>query len=216
MPQNDLSLDWEQIHRQLDSIKGFLDPDEGRRLFALARDAKGKGPVLEIGSYCGKSAVYLGLGCQTANRFLFSVDHHRGSEEQQPGEEYFDPELYDVKYQVPDSLPCFRQTITRFGLDDVVIPIVGKSEIVADAWQAPLSMLFIDGGHAFETVFRDFEKWHSKIEPGGILAIHDIFPNPEQGGQAPYEVYQKALAHNHFEPLVMTKTLGVLQKGVAP
>jgi MMP 1-O-methyltransferase len=196
----------------IERIKGFLDPEEGMRLFDLALEASRLGPCLEIGSYCGKSSIYLGSACKAGNTVLFSVDHHRGSEEQQPGEEYFDPELFDGRgYQV-DSLPLFRETIGRFKLEDTVVPLVCRSETAARAWATPLGLVFIDGGHAFETALTDYQSWAAHIVPRGFLLIHDIFQDPKDGGQAPWRVYQIARDTGLFQELPMTKTLGVLQR----
>jgi predicted O-methyltransferase YrrM len=201
--------------RELDKIKGFLDPEEGRALFDLALQASRLGPCLEIGSYCGKSAVYLGSACREKRTTLFSIDHHRGSEEQQPGEGYFDPALFDFKAFAIDTLPFFRQTLALAGLEDTVVPIVSRSEVVARHWATPLSLVFIDGGHAFETVKSDYQCWAGHIVVGGYLLIHDIFENPGKGGQAPWEVYQLAVASGRFEEFARIKTLGVLRKMVA-
>lgn len=195
-----------------DQIKGFLDPEEGQRLYRTACAAAKLGPCLEIGSYCGKSALYLGQGCKESGGILFSVDHHRGSEEQQPGEEYFDPALFDVRSFTVDTLRHFRSTLQMADLERTVVPIVAPSEIVARAWATPLSLVFIDGGHAFETAKTDYDCWANHIMPGGFLLIHDIFKDPAEGGQAPYQVYQMAQASGLFDELPMTKTLGVLQR----
>lgn len=196
----------------IERIKGFLDPEEGMRLFDTALEASRLGPCLEIGSYCGKSAIYLGTGCKAGNTVLFSVDHHRGSEEQQPGEEYFDPELFDGHAYQMDTFPLFRKTIGLFSLENTVVPVVCRSEIAARAWATPLGLVFIDGGHAFETALIDYQSWAEHIVPKGYLLIHDIFQDPKDGGQAPYRVYQIAKASGLFKELPMTKTLGVLQR----
>jgi hypothetical protein len=198
--------------QRIEGIKGFLDPEEGMRLFDVALEASRLGPCLEIGSYCGKSAIYLGTGCKAGNTVLFSVDHHRGSEEQQPGEEYFDPELFDGhSYQI-DTFPLFRKTIDLFRLEDTVVPVVCRSEIAARTWATPLSLVFIDGGHAFETALTDYQNWSAHIVSQGYLLIHDIFQDPKDGGQAPNRVYKIAKASGLFQELPMTKTLGVLQR----
>jgi hypothetical protein len=197
---------------RIEAIKGFLDPEEGMRLFDVALEASRLGPCLEIGSYCGKSAIYLGTGCKAGSTVLFSVDHHRGSEEQQPGEEYFDPELFDGHAYQMDSFPLFRKTIDLFRLEDTVVPVVCRSEIAARVWATPLGLVFIDGGHAFETALTDYQSWAAHIVPQGYLLIHDIFQDPNDGGQAPYRVYQIAKASGLFKELPMTKTLGVLQR----
>jgi len=198
--------------RRIERIKGFLDPAEGMRLFDTAMEASRLGPCLEIGSYCGKSAIYLGTACKAGNTILFSVDHHRGSEEQQPGEEYFDPELFDGHSYQMDSFPLFRKTIDMFSLEDTVVPLVCRSEIAARTWATPLGLVFIDGGHAFETALTDYRSWATHIVPKGYLLIHDIFQNPKDGGQSPFRVYQIAKDSGLFCELPMTKTLGVLQR----
>jgi predicted O-methyltransferase YrrM len=195
-------------------FKGFMDEEEARRLYELAREAGRLGPCLEIGSYCGRSATYLGMGCRKNGGVLYSIDHHRGSEEQQPGQEYFDPDLVNRETGRIDTLPLFRKTIAAFGLDDTVIPIVAKSAIVAGVWSTPLSLVFIDGGHTFEAALADYSGWVSHIMPGGFLVIHDIFPDPAKGGQAPYCIYRMALASGLFSELPMIKTLGVLRRAV--
>ncbi len=195
------------------SIKGFMDETEALRLYQEALAASHTGhPVLEIGSYCGKSAYVIGMACGKNDSVLFSIDHHRGSEEQQKGQEFFDPHLYDPIHDRIDTFPFFQRTIEEHGLADVVIPVVAASSIAAKKWKTPLSMVFIDGGHSLEAVETDFLSWNRHIIPGGLLVMHDIFFDPSQGGQAPRQVYEKALATGAFFERKMTKTLGVLEK----
>jgi len=195
-----------------DDIKGFLDPEEGMRLYDTASVAAKMGPCLEIGSYCGKSALYLGQACKSQGGVLYSIDHHRGSEEQQPGEGYFDPSLFDARAYAMDTFPHFRRTLRMADLEETVVPIVAPSKVAARNWQTPLSLVFIDGGHALETVTGDFDSWARHVMPDGYLLIHDIFEDPAEGGQAPFMVYQKALASGLFKAMQNTKTLGVLQR----
>jgi predicted O-methyltransferase YrrM len=192
--------------------KGYLDEAEGLRLYELARQYGRLGPIVEIGSYCGKSSVYLGAGAKAAGTQLICVDHHRGSEEHQLGQEYHDPELYDAAAGQMDTLHALRRTLRLAGLEDVCIPLVTRSATAAQLWAAGLGMLFIDGGHSFEAAHLDYDSWHRKLSPGGVLAIHDLFPDPTQGGQAPIEIYRKGLASGLFDALPTTKTLGVLQR----
>ena len=196
----------------IDKVKGFLDEREGMRLYDIALKASQMGPCLEIGSYCGKSTVYIGSACKKNNSILFSIDHHRGSEEQQPGEDYFDPDLFDPKSRRVDTFQTFRNTIEWAVLEDVVVPIVCRSDVAARLWATPLSLVFIDGGHTYEAAFTDYNAWAGHIVPGGFLLIHDIFKDPAQGGQAPYHIYKLALASKLFKELPMTDTLGVLQR----
>ncbi len=193
-------------------IKGFLDHEEGLRLYETASEAGRRGPCLEIGGYCGKSTVYLGLGCREAGSVLFSIDHHRGSEEQQPGQEYFDPQLFDEVEGKVNTFRLFRKTIEEACLEDTVIPIVARSAVVARMWATPLSLVFIDGGHSYPTVFSDYTSWMPHVMPGGYLLIHDIFTDVKDGGLAPYTMYQKALASGLFTELPGIRTLGVLKR----
>jgi predicted O-methyltransferase YrrM len=196
----------------VNAIKGFLDEEEGRCLYETALEAGRLGPCLEIGSYCGKSAVYLGTACKINNSILFSIDHHRGSEEQQPGEDYFDPDLFDPQSGRIDTFREFRKTLAAAGIEETVVPLVCRSKVAARCWATPLSLVFIDGGHALETVRNDYDVWSKHIMAGGFLMVHDIFPDPAQGGQAPYEIYKCALASGLFQEIKMVKTLGVLQR----
>jgi hypothetical protein len=205
----------QDIQKLVEKTKGFLDPVEGQRLFDIALDASRLGPCLEIGSYCGQSALYLGSACRQTGQVLFSIDHHRGSEEQQPGEEYYDPDLFDDRQGQIDTLPFLRRTLALAGLEDAVVPLVCRSEVAVAAWATPLALVFIDGGHAFETAWRDYTCWSGHIMAGGYLLIHDIFKDPTQGGQAPYDVYKRALATGLFDELEMTGTLGVLCRRAA-
>jgi predicted O-methyltransferase YrrM len=193
-------------------VKGFLDPAEGHRLLEVALEAGRLGPCLEIGSYCGKSSLFLGTACRLAGTVLFSIDHHQGSEEQQPGQSYFDPELFDARWECIDTLPFFRHTLARAGFTDTVVPLVCRSTLAARTWATPLGLVFIDGGHSFQDAFADYNAWAGHIRPGGYLLIHDIFPDPRKGGQAPWQVYRLALASGLFEPLEMTGCLGVLRR----
>lgn len=193
-------------------IKGFLDLDEGQRLYETACRAARLGPCLEIGSYCGKSTYFLGLACRQAQTVLFSIDHHRGSEEQQPGETYFDPQLFDPRRYGIDTFGHFRQTLEQNDLEQTVVPLVCTSAVAAKAWTTALGLVFIDGGHALETVATDYRCWARHLVPHGYLLIHDVFPNPADGGQAPYLVYREALQSGLFIELGLTRSLGVLQR----
>jgi MMP 1-O-methyltransferase len=202
-----------QINKEkVAGIKGFLDEHEADCLYELTLIASKKGPCLEIGSYCGKSAIYIGSACKMTGSVLFSIDHHCGSEEQQPGESYFDADLLDRETGKIDTLRFFRRTIIDFNLEEAVIPVIGRSEIIGRSWQTGLSFVFIDGSHAYESVLIDYQTWSKHVVPGGYLVFHDIFPDPAQGGQAPYQVYQMALASMLYEEVPMFKSLGILKR----
>ncbi|MFN2390197.1 MAG: class I SAM-dependent methyltransferase [Actinomycetota bacterium] len=190
-----------------------MPEDEGRALHDAALRAPGSAPLLEVGSYCGKSAIYLGAAARATRRILYSVDHHRGSEEHQPGEEYHDRELVDPSTGAVDTLACFRRTIHAAGLQDTVIAVVGDSPTIAAHWSTPLSLVFIDGEHSEVAVTADVEGWTPHLAPGGFLALHDVYPEgPSQGGQAPLAVYRRALSSGRFKLEAATGSLRILAR----
>lgn len=198
--------------RAAEAAKGFMPRPEGIALYETAQAYGTRGPILEVGSYCGKSAIYLGAAARTAGSVVVTVDHHHGSEENQSGWEYHDPTLVDPCTGRMDTLPTFRKTIVSAGLEDHVVAIVGTSRAVAKLWNTPLAMLFIDGGHAEELAQADYDDWSRHVMPGGALAFHDIFPDAVQGGQAPYNVYRRALATGLWEERRVEGSLRVLER----
>jgi predicted O-methyltransferase YrrM len=181
------------------AAKGFMPDDEGAFLFDRAVEQGSRGPLLEVGTYCGKSAIYLGAAARLAGTTVFTVDHHRGSEENQAGWEHHDPTLVDPDLGVMDTLPVFRRTIAEAGLEDEVVAVVGRSATVARHWRTPLALLFVDGGHGEEPAHTDYESWAPWVEEGGLLLIHDVFPDPADGGRPPYEIYLRALGDGFDE-----------------
>ena len=195
------------------AARGFMPPDEGLALYESAAGVTVDGPLLEVGSYCGKSGVYLGAAARERGRVLFAVDHHRGSEENQPGWEWHEPDLVDPEVGKMDTLPLFRRTIHDAGLEGTVVAVVGESPVVARAWATPLAFLFIDGGHGVEPARLDYELWTPHVAPGGILAIHDVFPDPTDGGRPPYErIYLPALASGRFTDVRAVGSLRLLAR----
>src|SRR5438132_1460045 len=174
-----------------------MPQSEGLALHRAALAVAESGPLLEVGSYCGKSAIYLGAAARERGSVLFTVDHHRGSEENQPGQQYHDPHLVDSGGR-PDTLPHLRAAIAGAELEDVVVAIVGPSATVARHWRTKLALLFIDGGHSRAAVSADYQGWTPHLMPDGVLAMHDVFPDPTEGGRPPFEVYQQALASGEF------------------
>lgn len=200
----------DRLQKHAEDAKGFMPPDEGLALYEAALGAR-DGPFLEVGTYCGKSAVYLGAAAREHGTALFTVDHHRGSEENQEGWEHHDPGVVDPRTGRMDTLPFFRRTIEDAGLEDGVIAIVGASPTVARHWSTPLALLFIDGGHGPEPAHADYEHWTPHLAPGGLLLIHDVFADPSEGGRPPYEIYCRALESGRFAERSATGSLRVLQ-----
>lgn len=195
------------------AARGFMPDDEGLALHRLARERLPHGPALEVGTYCGKSAVYLGAAAREVGGVVFTVDHHRGSEENQAGWEHHDPTVVDPRTGRMDTLPRFRDTIHDAGLEDVVVAMIGQSPTVAANWRTPLAFLFIDGGHGEEPARRDYEGWTPHVAVGGTLAIHDVFPDPADGGRPPYEqIFLPAMNSGRFRLRSAAGSLRVLQR----
>jgi predicted O-methyltransferase YrrM len=185
---------------------------EGLALHDTAARYARVGPILEVGTYCGKSTIYLAAAARAAGQVVITVDHHHGSEENQPGWEYHDPELVDPGTGRLDTLPHFRATLAASGLEDSVIAIVGRSADVARLWGAGLGMVFIDGGHTDAAAAADYQGWAPHLAVGGALAIHDVFPDPAAGGQAPYRIYRRAVASGAFTEVRVQGSLRVLER----
>jgi predicted O-methyltransferase YrrM len=197
-----------------EAARGFMPPEEGLALYEAAASlpASVEGPLLEIGSYCGKSAIYLGSAAEEAGRLLFCVDHPRGSEENQVGWPWHEPDLFDPALGKLDTLGHFRRTVYDAGLEPSVVAVVGDSPAVARWWATPLALVFIDGGHGREPAHLDFEGWAPKVAAGGRLAIHDVFPDPADGGRPPYEVYCRALASGAYREIGVSGSLRLLER----
>ncbi|KHO25166.1 class I SAM-dependent methyltransferase [Mycolicibacterium setense] len=202
----------ERLFALAEQVTGFMPADEGRALYDAAVRYLGGGVGVEIGTYCGKSTVMLGAAAQETGSVLYTVDHHHGSEEHQAGWEYHDTTMVDPVTGLFDTLPTMRHTLDAAGLDEHVVAVVGRSPVVARGWRMPLRFLFIDGGHTEEAAQRDFDGWARWVEVGGALVIHDVFPDPADGGQAPFHIYQRALATGAFDEVAAMGSMRILQR----
>lgn len=202
----------ERLFALAEQVRGFLPADEGRALYDAALHYLGGGVGVEIGTYCGKSTLLLGAAAQQTGGVLYTVDHHHGSEEHQVGWEYHDASLVDEVTGLFDTLPAFRRALDAAGLEDHVVAIVGKSPVVASGWRSPLSFLFIDGGHSEAAANQDFDGWAKWVVAGGALAIHDVFPDPKDGGRPPYHIYCRAIGSGQFREVSATGSLRVLER----
>jgi len=194
-----------------DDAKGFLPEDEAEALYDAAWAMAPYGPILEVGTYCGKSATWLGAAAQGRGGNVVTIDHHRGSEENQAGWEHHDTELVDSAVGLMDTLPFFRRTMHAAGLEDVVTAVIAKSPTAAALWSTPLAMLFIDGGHAEEHAQADYMNWSGFVIKDGVLAIHDVFADPKDGGQAPFHIYERAVGDG-FREVRAVGSLRVLRR----
>ena len=193
-------------------VKGFLSDKEAKKLQELFLNVHHLGSVLEIGTYCGKSTLNFALVAKKIDGLIYTVDHHTGSEEHQLGEEYHDGDLYDKRLKKFNTLPEFLKNLRSSNLDNFIIPIISKSSDASETFSELISLLFIDGGHSLEAALSDYNSWKDKICSGGLLVIHDVFPNPEDGGRPPFEIYSRAQKSKQFEDLGIYETLGILKK----
>ncbi|AQA04992.1 hypothetical protein BVC93_24205 [Mycobacterium sp. MS1601] len=211
-PEAQRAQQTDRLFALADRVTGFMPADEGRALFDAASSYLAGGVGVEIGTYCGKSTVLLGAAALNTDSVVYTIDHHHGSEEHQPGWEYHDTTMVDTHTGLFDTLPTFRHTLDEMALPDNVIAVVGKSPVVARHWRTPLNLLFIDGGHTEEAAQRDFEGWAPWVQTGGALLIHDVFPDPRDGGQAPYLIYRRALDSGEFTEVSACASLRVLER----
>ena len=193
-------------------VKGFLNDKEAKKLQELFLNVHHLGSVLEIGTYCGKSTLNFALIAKKIDGLIYTVDHHTGSEEHQLGEEYHDEDLYDKRLEKFNTLPEFLKNLKSSNLCNYIIPILSKSSEASKTFLETISLLFIDGGHSHEAALIDYNSWKEKICSGGLLVIHDVFPNPEDGGRPPFEIYSRAQKSKQFEDLGIYETLGILKK----
>ena len=194
---------------------GFMPDDEGLALMDAARVAGEAFPgatFVEIGAWCGKSATYLGAAAEETGAVLFSLDHHHGSEENQAGWEHHDSTLVDPSTGRIDTLPHWRRAVIAADLEASVVGLVGDSPTVSSRWSTPLAFCFIDGGHGAEPAWADYRGWTPHVAVGGWLAIHDVFPDPADGGRPPYEIYCAALESGEFVDESACGSLRVLQR----
>jgi hypothetical protein len=223
-------------------VRGFMPDDEGAALHAAAlragaaattRNARStearawttgedgrvttRHPVfLEVGAWCGKSTLYLGAAAEATGAVLFSVDHHHGSEENQPGWEHHEPDLVDPSDGRIDTLPHWRRSVAAAALERVVVGVVGDSPTVASCWTTPLDLCFIDGGHGEEPAWADYRGWAPLVAPGGLLAIHDVFPNETDGGRPPYELWCDAMSSGEWVQDAVCGSLRIARRVQSP
>lgn len=201
----------EQLRAAAEAAPGFMPPDEGLALYRAGLLGAAVGPLLEVGTYCGKSTIYLAAAAKEGGTVVVTVDHHRGSEEHQPGWEYHDPSLVDPATGRIDTLPVMRRTLHGAGVEEQVVAVVGRSTAVAALWTTPVGLVFIDGGHTEEAALGDLRGWTPHLMVGGVLVIHDVFPDPAEGGQAPYHAYREALHSGQFTEESAVGSLRVLR-----
>jgi len=204
------------------ATKGFMPDDEGLALAAIAERATltGSSSIVEVGAYCGRSTLYLASGIAralslgAAPAVVFSVDHHHGSEENQAGFEHHDDTLVNRETGRMDTLPFWRRAMEAAAAEDLAVAVVGDSHTIAARWNVAAGLVFIDGGHGEVPAWADYQGWAPRVADDGWLAIHDVFPDPADGGRPPFEIYERALSSGEFEEehSAQTGSLRVLRR----
>lgn len=197
------------------ATKGFLPDDEAAALRAAAARAR-PGLWLEIGTYCGKSTLHLAGVARERDAQLVTLDHHRGSEENQPGWQWHDPSLVDPRTGRLETLPALRRALFDAGLEESVSVLVARTEQAAQWWSSPLEFLFLDGNHTEAMAQHDYAAFAPHVVEGGLLAVHDVFGDPADGGQAPWHVVQRALADGAFVAESEHGSLQILRRSTLP
>lgn len=168
-------------------------------LFAVARRAISRGPIVEIGGYLGRSTLFLAAAVAARRGGLvYSVDHHRGSEEMQPGWPDHNPAVVDARTGAMDSLQHFRLAISSAGANEYVVTVVGDSRCIAEHWRCRAGLVLIDGGHGSDVCWGDYRGWAPRVVADGFLVFHDVFPDPSKGGRPPFECYRDAVSGGRF------------------
>lgn len=155
-----------------ENIKGMLNEKEGQLLYDLAKNSPRDSIIVEIGSWMGKSTLWLLAGSQAGNKIrVYSIDHHIGDDE------------IHRHYGKIWTYNKFKENIQKSGFWHLILPLVMTSKEASQIIDESISLLFIDGCHEYESVLEDYNLWYPKIITEGIIAFHDYRPEiPEYKG----------------------------------
>ena len=205
----------DDLHAAAVAARGFMPSEEGDALWdagiAAGRAVPAR-PFLEIGSYCGKSSIWLGAAARQSDTVLFALDHHRGSEENQPGWDWHEPDLVDPQVGRIDTLPHFRRTVhapdwksrsLRWSATHQLSPATGPLRSRCCSSTAVMVP---------NRLTATTSSGRPSSAPGGTLCIHDVFPDPADGGRPPYEIYCRALESGSFVEARAVGSMRVLQR----
>jgi predicted O-methyltransferase YrrM len=162
--------DLEGLHRELAGVGGWLTREEGDTLYRLARACTGRGVIVEIGSYKGRSTICLARGSQAGRNLpIYAIDPHRGT-------------AYEE----------FKRNLAAADIEDIVTHVRRPSQEALPAiGDAAIELLFIDGNHTYPMVLEDFELFVPRLVDGGYLVMHDTTrPFPGSKRVAEERVYR--------------------------
>jgi MMP 1-O-methyltransferase len=187
----------EETKKSTERVEGFLSDSEGETLYNLAKNCKGNGVIVEIGSWKGKSTIWLGSGSKAGNKVkVYAIDPHTGSSEHQKESE----KVWTFEE--------FKKNITNAKVDDIISPIVKTSEEAAKNFNEPIELIFIDGAHEYESVKLDYDLWFPKVLNDGIMAFDDTV-----GWEGPKQVVDdNVYKSNHFKKVKIVDSITLAQK----
>ena len=178
-----------QLVKDIDPQVGILDK-EGCLLFDYASKIPTKGLIIEIGSWRGRSTVWLGQGAMFRGGKVLAVDPHEGMEGF--GESYNE----------------FLNNIERCKVSNNVMPILLTSKVFFENYTEKVDMVFIDGLHDYPTVLNDTLESLDHLKENGILAMHDTVAYA-----GPYKVLKMLLfLDNRVRALKQVGQVAVLKK----
>jgi MMP 1-O-methyltransferase len=184
----------DDVDRILVQVDGWLGPDEGRLLYRLAAEADPAGAIVEIGSWHGRSTIWLAAGAQSGRGArVTAIDPHIGT---------------NLRPEGATTEQILRRNLADAEVAELVDVVAATSEHVAATWTRPVSLLWIDGDHSYESVKKDFELWEPFLMPEAAVALHDTFvwPGPEQ------VVHERMVATRRFKHFTHAETTTAAQR----
>lgn len=156
--------------RRLDGFFDFAGPYSG-----FAHDADDNSHFVEVGSWLGKSTVYLATQLRGRGRRarIDAVDTWDGGN---------DPILLQHVAAMGGAEKLFQSflhNVADAGHADVIYPVRLPSVEAAETYaDNSIDVVYLDAGHSYAEVLADLHAWYPKVKPNGIIAGHDfVFDN---------------------------------------
>jgi hypothetical protein len=197
-----------QIEDMVKEIPGWTPLDQLLNLFALTFTSTHlRGDILELGSWCGRSAAVLGLAAKLSGpskvycvdlfpergdwyrnddgSYSFSVTlngrTYGAYEDQTVWNEPFNRDIAPIYKTWNGTLDAFKYFIEKNQLSNFILPyrcdLKGFSDNVPNDFC--LRLAFIDGDHSYQSVCNDIEIIEKYLVPGGWICFDDAFSSYE-------------------------------------
>jgi predicted O-methyltransferase YrrM len=191
---NDRPTNLEQVSSVVSHVEGWLSDEQGRALYRAAAATTGRGAIVEIGSWKGRSTIWLASAARLTGRCVYAIDPHTRSNE--------DP--------LANTLAEFRANLERAGVSDAVRPLITTSAEAVAILEDPVELLFIDGDHSYDAVERDVELWLPRLIEGGVVLFHDVTTTAYSG---PRRVFRRHVClDSHFDSIRRVGSMTVARK----